>query len=107
MKTLLAVVLLTICAFAEGVAGHWQVSLDTPHGAMKGGLEFKQEGSKITGKLNLEGMDAFDLKGTVDGAKIAFDLEMPDNQGTVKFTGTLNGDKITGTTEHGGWTATR
>lgn len=106
MKKLIAVLVFALCAFAETVAGHWTVNVDTPHGPMKGSLEFQQDGSKITGKMDLPAMGAFNVKGTLDGPKIAFDLELPD-QSTVKFTGTVDGNKITGASEHGGWTATR
>jgi hypothetical protein len=107
MKKLLAIVLLTLCAFAEGVAGHWDLSVDTPHGAMKGALELKLDGSNVTGSMELPAMGTFPVKGNLDGAKIVFDLQLPDNQGSLKFTGTVAGNKISGTSEHGGWTATR
>ncbi len=109
MKKLLAVVFLTVCAFAQGVAGHWQVSMDTPHGPMKGSMEFKQDGSKVAGTLELGPMGSFAFKGSVEGAKIAFDVELPENQGTLKFAGTIEGDKMSGTTDphNFNWAATR
>ena len=79
MKTVLAVALFAVCAFAEGVAGHWQVSMDSPHGPMKGSLEFKLDGSKLTGTAELGPNRSFPLKGEVDGEKIE-----------IEFNGTTN-----------------
>jgi hypothetical protein len=109
MKKLLAVALFAACALAQDVAGHWQLAMDTPHGPMKGSLDLNQDHSKITGTLDLGPMGSFSLKGTVDEAKIAFDIELPDNSGTLKFTGSLESGKMSGTTDphNFAWSATR
>ena len=49
--------------------------MDTPHGPMKGSLDFKQDGSKVTGTLEMGPMGSFPLKGNVDGASVGFDIE--------------------------------
>src|SRR5579872_3395911 len=68
---------------------------------MNGTLDFQQEGCKITGKLELP-LGSFELKGSVDGAKVAFDIELPQGAGTEKFAGQIDGAKLTGTTDpHG------
>jgi hypothetical protein len=85
--------------------------MDSQHGPVKGSLDFKQEGSKVTGTVELGSMGSFALKGELDGAKIAFEVELPEGQGTLKFEGKIEGDKITGsgtTPRHGfKWEATR
>ncbi len=83
--------------------------MDTPHGLMKGTLNFKQDGSKITGALELGPMGSFDLKGNVDGGTVGFTIEMPEGQGSLKFTGKLDSGKISGTTDphEFKWEATR
>ncbi len=83
--------------------------MDTPHGPMKGSLEFKQEGSKITGTLELGPMGTMALHGNVESGNIVFAIDLPENQGSVKFTGTVDGDKMSGTSDahDGKWTATR
>ena len=73
--------------------------MDTPHGPMKGSIDFQQDGSKITGKLELGPMGSFNLKGSVDGSTVGFEIEMPENQGTLKFNGKMDGDKISGSTD--------
>jgi hypothetical protein len=109
MKKLLALAVFAICVFAQSVAGHWTVSMDTPHGPMKGSLDFKQDGSKVTGTLEMGPMGSFPLKGNVDGTSVGFDIELPEGQGTLKFTGQMDGGKITGTTtpHEFKWEATR
>ena len=109
MKKLLAVALFAVCAFAQGVAGKWQESMDTPHGLMKGSIDFQQDGSKITGTMDIGPMGSFALKGTLEGEKVTFQIELPDNAGTLTFTGNVEGEKMSGTTSpHDiAWTATK
>ena len=109
MKKLLAVALFAVCAFAQGVAGKWQVSMDTPHGLMKGSIDFQQDGSKVTGTMDIGPMGSFALKGSVEGEKVTFQVELPDNAGTLTFTGKVDGDKMSGTTNPHDitWTATK
>ena len=99
MKKLLAVASFALCAFAQEVGGHWQLSMDSPHGPLKGSLELKQDGTKVTGTLELGPMGSFAVKGNAEGSKIAFDIELPDNAGTLKFSGTIAEGKMSGTTD--------
>jgi len=89
------------------IAGKWQLSTDTPHGIVKGDLEVKQDGSKITGTLTAEHIGTMALSGTVEDKKVSLGIELPGG-GTFAFTGTVDGDTMSGSTELGGaWTATR
>ena len=38
---------------ATAIAGQWQMSLQTPHGPMKAGLQVKQDGAKISGTCDI------------------------------------------------------
>lgn len=109
MKKLLAVALFAACAWAQDVAGHWQLAMDTPHGPMKGSLDLNQDHAKITGTLALGPMGSFSLKGTVEDTKIAFEIELPNANGTLKFTGAIDSGKMSGTTDphNFAWSATR
>jgi hypothetical protein len=93
---------------ATAVAGQWQMSLQTPHGPMKAGLQVKQDGTKINGTCDLGQMGSMALTGTVDGKKISFTIEVQDGQ-KITFSGTVEGNKMSGGTdpEGGEWTATR
>jgi hypothetical protein len=90
------------------IAGKGQMAVDTPHGAMKGPLEVKQDGSKLTGTYELEQIGSMALTGKVEGDKVSFSMEVPGPGLTLTFTGTVEGDKMSGSTDHAGnWTATR
>lgn len=112
----LAIVLGACCLPAQStaksepakVAGKWQMSLETPHGPMKGPLEVKQDGSKLTGTYELEQIGSMTLTGKVEGDKVSFSMEVPGPGLTITFTGTAEGDKMSGSTDHAGnWTARR
>jgi hypothetical protein len=120
MKTLLSIMLMVVlgacCLPAQTtaksesakIAGKWQMSVDTPHGPMKGPLQVKQEGTKLTGTYELEMFGSMSLAGTVEGDKVSFNMEVPGAAMTLIFTGTVDGDKMSGSTDHAGnWTATR
>ena len=89
MKKLLSTVCVLIlgacCLFAQSagntapakIAGKWQMSLDTPHGPMKGPLQIQQDGSKLTGTYELEMFGSMTLSGKVDGDKVTFNMEVP------------------------------
>ena len=36
------------------IAGKWQMSMDTPHGAVKGTFQIQQDGAKLTGTFEAE-----------------------------------------------------
>ena len=93
---------------ATAVAGQWQMSLQTPHGPMKAGLQVKQDGTKINGTCDTDHMGSLAFTGTVDGKRISFSIEVQEGQ-KITFSGTVEGNKMSGNTdlEGGEWTATR
>jgi hypothetical protein len=93
---------------ATAIAGQWQMSLQTPHGPMKAGLQVKQDGTRITGTCDMDHFGSMTLAGTVDGKRVSFTIEFQEGQ-EFTFSGIVEGNKMTGTTdpEGGDWTATR
>src|SRR5258708_21282626 len=93
---------------AAAVAGQWQMSLQTPHGPMKAGLQVKQDGTKINGTCDTDHVGSMALTGTVDGKRISFTIEVQEGQ-KITFSGTVEGNKMSGSMdpEGGEWTATR
>jgi hypothetical protein len=91
---------------APSISGSWQLSWT----ARKGGqrqvtMQVKQDGSKLSGSIEGE-RGSTPLKGSLQGNRVSFSLKMRKRQ--VSFSGTVNGDKMSGTTEEGAsWTATR
>ena len=93
---------------AIAIAGQWQMSLQTPHGPMKAGLQVKQDGNKINGTCDMDHMGSLALIGTIDGKRVSFTIEVQDGQ-KITFSGIVEGKKMSGTTdpEGGDWSATR
>jgi hypothetical protein len=96
------------------VTGTWDISIDTPQGAMPGVATFKQEGEKVTGTQSGPGGEETKLEGTVKDATLAYVLKinMQGNEMAINFSGKVDGNSIAGTFEFGGmgsgaWTAKR
>jgi len=111
VSTLFVIVLGASCLLAHSepaqIAGNWELSMESPHGAVKGPLKVEQDGAKLTAVCEIEGHGTFRFTGTVEGKKVF--LEFPGGEETIKLTGTIEGGKMTGTTSMNGgaWTATR
>jgi len=95
------------------VTGTWELTVESPQGAMTMTANYKQEGETLTG-THVSEMGEVPLKGTVKGVDITYTLTI-DAQGqsfTITHTGKVDGDTITGTADLGGmgtmnWTAKR
>jgi len=87
-------------------SGNWQVSWTAGNGNKKQAtMEIKQAGSKLSGKFQAERGSA-PLTGSLQGNQVSFSAKLRKRQ--VSFTGTVDGDKMSGATEQGAsWTATR
>jgi hypothetical protein len=90
------------------VAGKWTMSIESPHGPVKGALAIQQDGAKLTATFEAEHVGTLSVKGTVDGQKVAFALVAPGSTDEFTFSGTVEGAKMSGTTVMGGsWSASR
>ena len=106
---LAAAVCTTTALSAEtSVEGKWQLEMDSPHGRVHGPLEVKQDGSKLKCTYTVENLGTFELTGEVQDKKVALDLHVPAGDTTIRLSGDVDGDKMGGTSDHGGsWAATR
>jgi hypothetical protein len=88
------------------VTGNWQVSWTAANGTQRQvTMQLKQDGKKLSGTFQGERGSA-PLKGSLDGSRISLNVKLPRRQ--ASFNGTVEGDKMSGTTEQGApWTATR
>lgn len=104
---LLAAALLAIAS--PSIAGNWEMAMDSPHGKLTGPLTLQQDGAHITGTYETEHTGKLPIRGSVDGDKITFSMEAPGGQMTITFEGTLDGDRLSGTTKplNGEWSAVR
>jgi hypothetical protein len=93
---------------AAKVGGKWVMTIDTPHGAVKGPLQVQQDGVKLTATFEGEQIGSLSLTGTVEGKKVSFVFNIPNSEETFTFAGTVDGTKMSGTTVMGGtWSASR
>ena len=89
------------------IAGTWQMSMETPHGTVKGPFVVQQDGAKVTGTFDAEMFGTVPGTGSVEGNKVSFTLSVP-NGPQFAFSGTVDGSKMSGKTEmDGAWSATR
>ena len=90
------------------IAGKWQMTMESPHGVVKGPFEVQQDGGKLTISFDAEAFGKLAGTGSVESNKVSFSLSVPNGPQGFGFSGTLDGSKMSGTTEMGGaWSATR
>ena len=94
--------------------GTWTLTFTTPRGTRSGTLVLKTLGPSLSGKWQGERGDQELSGGTVDGDRLAWEIEMAGPRGTIvrRFEGTLEGDTISGRVDLGpfgstSFTATR
>lgn len=111
----IAICLAVVCALALAgvvakaaepakVAGNWEMTSPGRGGnPMTSTITFEQDGSKIKGTIKRQGPQGTmeqPFTGTVDGNKITFTTEFTTPSGdkrTTEYTGTVEGDTIKGT----------
>ena len=99
LPALLAVALAVpaVAAAQADVSGPWEVTIDSPQGAMTVDADLKQNGEALTGMITSP-MGNVELKGTFKNNELAFSYSVP-MQGQnldITMTGKLAGDTIDG-----------
>ena len=96
MKKLLFTVLIAlftvVVSNAEGIAGKWKSTFESPQGSMELTFNFKVDGEKLTGTVSSEMGDMEITNGKVSGNEISFDVEAMGSP--IKHKGKLDGDVI-------------
>jgi hypothetical protein len=98
---------------AVDVTGVWDMTVESPQGAMDIVATYKQEGEKLTG-TQASPMGEVALNGTVVGNEIKYviNIDMNGQQMTISFAGKVDGDAMAGVFDFGGmgsaaWSAKR
>jgi hypothetical protein len=93
----------TVLAYAADVAGTWALSVESPRGTRQSTLVLTQKGEEIAGTMKSERGD-MPVSGTLKGNALAFGykMSMQGNEMDIKYTGTVDGDAISGTVSFGG-----
>lgn len=99
---------LSIALAQGGVTGDWEMRLTTQTGVTTWQARFEQDGDRLGGEIDLGDNEILDVDGTVDGAKLAFVIVVPDLDGDqpIDFEGELTGDTIRGTPGSFSWYGT-
>jgi hypothetical protein len=104
----------SVAALAQSdISGAWEVTIDSPQGAMAIDASFKQAGEAVTGMITSP-MGNVELKGTLVKDALSFNYTVP-LQGQnldIQMAGKVTGDSMTGTVTIVGmgevpWTAKR
>jgi hypothetical protein len=86
-----------VAAAQSNVSGPWEVTIDSPQGAMTLDADLKQDGEALTGMITSP-MGNVEIKGTFKNNELAFSYSVP-LQGQnldITMTGKLAGDTIDG-----------
>jgi hypothetical protein len=88
--SLISVMLLAaaVRAQAPGVAGKWDLSVESPHGVMTMGLDLEQKGDQVTGKL----IGFMNQDRDVKGQFVKGQLTLATANDELGFTATLKAD---------------
>lgn len=96
------------------INGTWNVKLQTPMGENLATLKLANSDGSLSGSVDAAGQGSADISGTLDGESIQFKGTLESQMGPIEldFSGTVDGDEMTGKVElgtfgSGSWTATK
>ena len=79
------------------IGGAWQLSWQGRDGSQQATIQIQQDGSKLSGTFQVP-RGSSPLNGSVDGNNVSFSVQMQGRRTiTLAFTGTVVGDKMSGT----------
>lgn len=94
-----ALTLFALPAAADGPAGKWNLSVDTPQGPFALVFDFQVDGDQLTGSMSNDFMGATPISdGVVDGNEVSFKLTIegtPNGAMTINYDGVVDGDELT------------
>jgi hypothetical protein len=83
------------------VQGKWNITIKTPVGDKSGVLELKTEGTRLTGSLSDAEHFAAISDGTVEGNRLSWSAKITKPMRmNLKFTATVEADRISGAAKH-------
>ena len=93
---------LSTAAYAQSVAGAWELSINGPEGVINATADLKQDGDTITGTITSP-QGSVDLKGTYKDKKVelAFSIQGPNGAMDIKVNGEVDGADMKGIIDFG------
>jgi len=94
--TLVAVLGLTVAAFAADITGKWTAEVQGRNGAQTMTMNLKADGATVTGTITTPRGDNPIQNGKLDGDNVSFTqhMEFNGNAVDVKYEGKVSGDTI-------------
>jgi hypothetical protein len=90
------------------VTGDWEMTTESPRGERTQTIHIEQDGEKLTvtmqgGMRGGQGGEEITAEGTIQGNKVewSFTRNTPRGDFTTKYTGTVDGDTMTGEVDRG------
>jgi len=88
------------------VDGSWNISIETPIGTRQATLNIAATGGELTGTQAADGNSTSITDGKVDGNKVSWKVAIQNPMPmTLEFSGTVDGDKISGNANAGAFGA--
>jgi hypothetical protein len=88
------------------VDGTWNISIETPIGTRQATLSLAASGGALTGTQSADGSTGDISDGKVDGNNVSWKIAITNPMPmTLEFSGTVNGDKISGNANAGAFGA--
>ena len=93
----------SLVALTVDVSGTWELTSQSPRGERTSEMTIEQDGDKITVTMPGFRGDEMTGEGTVNGNEITWKFEISTQRGdmTITYTGTVDGDTITGQAQMG------
>jgi hypothetical protein len=83
------------------IEGKWNITIKTPIGDKAGVLDLRTEGAILTGSLSDADHYAAITEGKVDGNKLSWSAKITQPMRmNIKFTATVEADRISGAAKH-------
>src|SRR5256885_6893262 len=87
---------------AMAIDGKWEITINSPMGAQKAALDVKAEGDSLTGTQTAQGNSQALANGKVNGSNLSWSANITSPMPmTLDFTGTVEGEKISGSVKAG------
>ena len=78
------------------IGGAWQISWQGRGGSQQATMQIEQDGTKLSGKFQDSGGSS-PVTGNIAGNNVFFSVQVQGRPMTLAFTGTIDGDKMSGT----------
>jgi len=82
---------------AANIGGAWQISWQARNGSQQATMEIQQDGSKLSGTFQDSSGSSSSVSGSIAGNNVSFSVQIQGRPMTLAFTGTIDGDKMSGT----------